>query len=143
MDQKKLKEELTRFEGYKTKVYLDTLGLPTVGIGHMDRNMRVGDVYTDAAITILYEDDVADALSIAKRSITNFETLDDTRQRILVQLAFNMGSKLFQFKNTLKAVQDRDFDAAANGLQNSKWFTQVGRRGPETVLAMRTGEYSF
>lgn len=142
MNESLLKEELIRYEGNKSQVYLDTLGLPTVGIGHMDRNMLVGAVFGPSQIDALYEADVRNALKVAKQ-IECFDSLDDCRQRIVMQLAFNMGTKLLGFKKMIAALNDGKYAVAADELQNSKWFGQVGRRGPETCFAMRTGQYGW
>lgn len=142
MNESLLKEELVRYEGLKMQVYLDTLGLPTVGIGHMDRNMLVGAVFSPSQIDALYEIDVKNALKVCKK-IECFDTLDEVRQRILIQLAFNMGTKFLGFKKTIAALNAGNYTKAADELQDSKWFTQVGRRGPETCFAMRTGQYGW
>lgn len=142
MNESLLKEELIRYEGNKSQVYLDTLGLPTVGIGHMDRNMIVGTVYGPSQIDALYKTDVRNAINVAKQ-IECFDRLDEVRQRVIIQLCFNMGSKFLGFKKTIEALSAANYSLAANELQDSKWFTQVGRRGPETCFAMRTGQYGW
>jgi lysozyme len=135
-----------RFEGLKYIVYSDTLGLKTCGIGHLltpaDGHYELGQSVTQEQIDKWYASDIIAAITIAKKCINNYDSLDDVRQRILVNLAFNMGNKLLQFKNTLKAVQNRQFGVAAEGLRNSKWFTQVGKRGPAMADAMALGYYS-
>ena len=37
MDIERLKEEIKADEGYKNEIYLDHLGLPTLGVGHLIR----------------------------------------------------------------------------------------------------------
>jgi hypothetical protein len=45
-------------------------------------------------------------------------------------MVFNMGaSKFGGFKDTIKAIENEDWDAAADGMEDSKWFHQVGSRG--------------
>jgi len=142
-----LKEELIRYEGRKQVVYLDTLGLKTAGIGHLlvgaERDMNVGQSITDEQIDKWFDADVIRCTHIAKNCVKNFDQIDDTRQRVLCQLAFNMGNKLSGFVNTLKHIEAGEFKLAADELQNSKWFGQVGNRGPETCFALRTGLYGW
>lgn len=143
-----LKEELIRYEGRKQEVYLDTLGLKTAGVGHLllgpDRELPVGHSITDSIIDKWFDADIIRSTYIAKSCVKNFDQLDDTRQRVLTQLAFNMGNRLMGFKKTLALIEQSKFAGAADELQNSKWFTQVGlRRGKETCYAMANGKYQW
>ena len=139
MNETLLRNEIQYWEGIKYTVYLDSLGKPTVGIGHYDPTMIVGQQVIPSLVDMFYKQDSYNALQIAQKSCNNFSQLDDVRARLLVALCFNMGNKILQFKHMLAAIQSGDFDAAANELQNSLWFTQVGRRGPESVEIMRSG----
>jgi GH24 family phage-related lysozyme (muramidase) len=67
--------------------------------------------------------------------------LDEVRQAALLSLAFNLGNRLEQFKNFLMAVRVQQWEVAAAHLQNSKWFGQVGHRGPRLVSMIHTGTY--
>jgi lysozyme len=76
--------------------------------------------------------------------IDHFDKLDDVRQRILVNLTFNLGpAKLREFKRFLAAYTNHSWETAAKELENSLWYKQVGRRGPEMCAAVRTGKYSW
>lgn len=147
MNKDQLKKEIIYFEGVKNKVYLDSVGLPTAGIGHLlvgkEKELKVGTPVPQSLIDSWFEQDLANALGVAKRAVGEdvFNNLDDVRQRVMVNLAFNLGNRLLDFKNTMAAVKRGDYQAAATGLENSLWYKQVGRRGPMTVQAMRTGAY--
>lgn len=147
MDQQLLREELVRYEGCKYTVYLDSLGLKTAGIGHLmlgaDRELAVGQPIAESVVETWFTSDVIRSANIAKSCVKNFDQLDDCRQRILTQLAFNMGNRLLGFHNTLALIEAGKFPEAADELQNSTWFNQVGRRGIETCYALRTGHYGW
>lgn len=76
--------------------------------------------------------------------------LDGVRLAAFVNLAFNMGvPRLAGFKDTLAALQAGDYETAANELQDSRWFRQVGDggggyfdRGEEIVSQVRAGAWS-
>ena len=135
-----LKQELMRYEGYSSKVYLDTLGLPTVGLGHMDRMMTVGTVYSPQQIDILFAHDVSNATKIADSLNLS---LDEIRYRVLVQLCFNLGNKINQFVHFLNACKESNWEEASSQLKSSTWFSQVGHRGPETCYAILNGRYEW
>ena len=135
-----LKKELTRYEGYSSKVYLDTLGLPTVGIGHMDKSMKVGTVYTSQQIDDFFKQDIMNAVKITDSLKLD---LDEVRYRVLCNLCFNLGNKILQFKQFLAACKAQDWAKAVQELENSLWYKQVGRRGPETCYALLNAKYDW
>lgn len=142
MNNELLKSELIHFEGYKTVVYMDTMGNPTVGIGHMDKHLIPGTICSASQIEAFYEQDVADAITTANKFI-DMSTLDDCRQRVIVQLAYNMGYRLMQFVEFKIALVKQDWNGAAEQLVNSEWYGEIGERGPETCNAIINGKYSW
>ncbi len=59
-----------------------------------------------------------------------YTKLNEVRQRVVLDMAFNMGFGALGFKNTRKMVETQDWSGAARGLYNSKWARQVGD-GPD------------
>ena len=135
-----LKQELMRYEGYSSKVYLDTLGLPTVGVGHLDRSMLVDTIYSPQQIDSFFQQDIANAVKIVDSLGLN---LDEVRYRVLVNLCFNLGNKINQFVHFLGACKIGDWATASAQLRSSTWFSQVGHRGPETCYAILNGRYEW
>ncbi len=51
---------------------------------------------------------------------------------------FNMGlPRLSKFKKMKAAVDDRDWDAAANEMESSRWYRQVPNRAERLIERMR------
>lgn len=50
-------ERTVDFEGISLPVYLDPVGLPTVCVGHMDRSMKLGKVFTEDECVALFISD--------------------------------------------------------------------------------------
>jgi len=137
-----LKCQLTIHEGKKSRVYLDSLGNPTGGIGHLIKptersSFPVGTAIAESQIDAWYSADVAEAVSGAKDIFGSiWSDLSDIRKRALVDLVFNLGkSKLQTFVRFISAMKIKNFDQAGRDLQDSIWYTQVGRRGPN-IIAM-------
>ena len=64
----------------------------------------------------------------------------DVRQRVLVNMAFNLGlGGLATFRSMLGCVAAQDCDGAAGAMEASVWYTQVGARAHRLTLAMRSG----
>ena len=65
---------------------------------------------------------------------------NETGQAAMIDLAFNMGGSWYKsWPNTTKALAKGDFEAAAQGLKDSKWYTQVKDRAVKIVDMIRNG----
>lgn len=125
------------YEGFSVMPYTCPTGHLTIGYGH---NLENG-ISQEAAEFILREDLQA-AKNAVQKKYAWWRTLDEARQFVLVDMAFNMGiNKLATFKKTLAAVEKGNYTTAAREMLNSRWATQVGRRARELAEIMRTGEY--
>ena len=147
MNIERLKQVLIRHEGVEYKVYLDTEGLKTAGIGHLligaDSDLPVNTPVTKDQVNNWFAKDVQRSILLAQQIIPNFSTLDEVRQELCVDLTFNLGNRLKQFRKFLKAIENKDFNEAANELKDSKWYSQVKTRGDEVCESFRVGEYTF
>lgn len=135
-DMQTLVSELSRDEGRKPRIYVDTVGKTSGGVG---RNLS--DVpFSDEEIDLMLTNDIARTTAALDKSLSWWRNLDPVRQRVIVNMAFNMGvAGLMTFKNTLAAVQNGDYAAAATGMLQSKWAAQVGARAVRLSNMMRTG----
>lgn len=134
-----LKEQLLLHEGIRLKPYKDTVGKLTVGVG---RNLSDKGI-TKVEAMILLDTDIAEATEHCRKYIEFFNDLDDVRQRVLIDMCFNMGIYgLMGFKATLAAVKQGRYEDAAEHMLASKWADQVGRRAQRLALWMRTGVIS-
>lgn len=132
-----LKARLTVEEGRKSHIYTDTLGNTTAGIG---RNLTdVG--FSDDEIDLMYQNDMNRAIAFLNTHLPWWATLDDVRQSVLVDMAFNMGAKLLQFHNMLAAVQASNWQGAYSEMLNSTWANQVGQRAQNLARIMLTGSF--
>ncbi len=156
LDREKLKAQLVKHEGKESKVYVDTEGNPTIGVGF---NLNRGDAkakiealgldfskvkagtqtLTDDQIFTLLDADMDAAIADSMSVFPKFTDLSDVRQRVIVDMMFNLGKPKFQgFKDMIAAVKAADFAKAADEMKDSKWYTQVGNRGKTLEKMMRT-----
>ena len=132
-----LKIELTRDEGLRLKPYRDTVGKLTIGIG---RNLDDVGISQDEAMHLL-DNDIARTTAALDKAIPWWRSLNDVRQRVVVNMAFNLGvAGLLGFKNTLAAMKAGRYADAAGGMLASKWATQVGERAKRLADMMAKGE---
>ena len=125
MNRDLLIEELKRDEGVELKAYQDTVGIWTIGIG---RNLQdVGVSMAEAEFLLATDIDVA--VSELQRTFDWFEDLSDARQRVCVNMCFNLGlTRLLGFKKFLAAMEEGDWETAGVEMLDSKWARQVGAR---------------
>lgn len=129
--------QLKRHEGVKSKPYKDSVGKTTIGVG---RNLDDVGVSQDE-IDLMLRNDISRAMSAVRQYLQWFDSLDDARQDVLINMCFNMGiGALLEFKNTLTLIKAGQYPEAANEMLQSKWASQVGSRAVELANQMKTGE---
>jgi lysozyme len=133
---KSIEEQLILHEGMKLKPYRCPAGKLTIGVG---RNLEDKGLSKQEALFLLRRD-IAEVTN-ELRKYPWFETLDMVRQKVLIDMAFNLGiNGLLSFKKMLSYLKAGDYEKAADEMVNSRWYGQVGDRSKRLVKMMRTGE---
>ena len=135
-DMDKMIEQLVEHEGLELHPYEDSLGILTIGVG---RNLEERGISEDEAFYLLGNDIeiIWDEL-IKQHPIV--EDLDDQRQMILLDMAFNMGvPRLGKFKKMWAAIEDGDMIEASKQALDSRWASQVGRRAERLAERLTSG----
>jgi lysozyme len=128
-----VKAQLRVDEGVRLKVYRDSLGIETIGVG---RNIRDKGL-SMPEVDFLLENDLTDAERDARSLFPTFDKLSDVRKAVLINMSFNMGrERLSKFKKLRKAVQDEDWAEAARQMLLSTWASQVGARATRLAQQM-------
>jgi lysozyme len=131
-----LERQLTDHEDRRLKPYTDTTGHLSIGVG---RNLSDVGIFEDEA-DLMLENDIARTMGALLLRVPWAEQLDVIRQRVLIDLAFNMGTDgLLKFHRMLSATRTGDYDTAAAEMIASRWAGQVGRRATRLSRMMRTG----
>ena len=153
-----LLDQLVLHEGLELLPYKDTLNIDTIGIG---RNLEhrglseeelahigkdISDIcewgITKEQAYYLAENDV----KIVEKEVCEKHPcvleLDEVRQRVIIDMAFNMGvPRLNKFVKMWKAIDEQDFSEAKVQMLDSRWANQVGNRAVRLSNAMETGEW--
>lgn len=131
-----LKAQLTVDEGRKKRMYLDTVGKWTAGVG---RNISDRD-FSDDEIDLMLSNDIGLIVRQLDRHLPWWREMNDARQNVLVNMGFMGIGKLLGFKNTLAAMQAGRYGDAAQGMLDSLWARQVHDRANRLATVMRTGQ---
>ena len=139
-----LRQELAEDEGCKYEIYLDHLGLPTFGIGHLvtkedkEYGKEVGTVIEQERVQQVFNLDMAVTIDDCMTLYSDFADLPDECQKIIANMMFNMGRpRLSKFKGMKAGVDARDWNEAADQMVDSRWYTQVPNRARRLVARMR------
>jgi len=135
------KAEIKRHEGEVLEIYEDSLGYKTLGIGHLcqpndpEYSWKVGTKVSQEVVNMYYEQDFQKHYQEAVHvygSYEDFQNLPEPIQRVLVNMCFNLGGTRFsKFKNMLRACKEHNWEQMAAEMENSRWYSQVGRRSQE------------
>jgi GH24 family phage-related lysozyme (muramidase) len=148
MSEQDAKEMTKRHEGVRFEPYKDSLGLWTVGVGHL-----IGDgkslpsewnrTFSEKEVMDLYDKDYEKHKKQAQSNVPGFAKYDSVGQAALIDLTFNMGPGWpRKFPNTSKKLAAGDTEGAAAGLTDSLWYQQVKSRGPTIVEMVRNSKVS-
>ena len=144
MDIEKLRADLELDEGVKHEIYLDHLGLPTFGIGHLVREEDpeygepVGTFVSDDRVAEAFEQDIQITIEDCEKLYSDFYELPEEAQLIIANMCFNLGyPRLSKFKGMKRGVDARDWNAAADEMVDSRWYRQVTNRADRLVERMR------
>ena len=144
MDIDQLRETLKVDEGVKNEIYLDHLGLPTCGIGHLiteddpEHGLEVGTYIDEERVNELFDQDVQVTLGECRLLYEDFDDLPEEAQQIIANMMFNMGRpRLSKFKKMKEAVDGRDWIEAGNQMMDSRWYKQVTTRADRLVRRMQ------
>jgi len=150
-----IRDRVIQHEGKKPVKYLDSKGVPTVGVGfNLTRSdssellKKVGanpdkiksgkSALTDNQINALLGNDLlkakndAQTLSSADGSTNltkSWQKLPLQVQGVLTEMVFNLGKKgVSKFNNFLKYIASNNFAQASKEMLHSEWASQVGNR---------------
>jgi len=139
-----LRMQLEYDEGCKYEIYLDHLGLPTFGIGHLvteddpEHGQMTGTPVSEERVVEAFENDIQVTLSECRKLYDNWNDLPDEVQLIIANMMFNMGRpRLSGFKKFNAAIANKEWEEASEEMIDSRWYRQVTNRAERLVKRMR------
>ena len=143
----KLIKQLKRHEGNvmsngKHEPYEDHLGYLTIGYGRLIDPEIKGGISESEAEMLLMNDLVA--FMDAAKSYSWYDSLDDVRKAVIVNMLFNLGQPRFnKFVAMHEALKAQNYATAAAEMLDSRWAKQVKGRATELAEQMRTGKWQL
>lgn len=138
-----LKCQLKIHEGVVYKAYPDLLAPGGIdgGVAHLMRTDEkliypIGTPISVQQVNTWLDQDIVIAIAGVQQllGIDVYGNLTDIRKRACADLCYNMGKgTLSKFVRFIAAMKINDYNLAGQSLRESRWFTQVGRRGPNII----------
>ncbi len=131
-----LMQQLKRHEGIKCDLYVCTAGKQTIGVG---RNLDDLGISEDEAMYLL-DNDIKRVGKELDAKVSFLSKLSENRKVVLMNMTFNLGiNRLLKFQNMFSALEDQDYQKAADEMLDSRWASQVGDRANELAEMMLAG----
>ncbi|ARW57549.1 lysozyme murein hydrolase [Serratia phage X20] len=148
-------------EGYDSKIYKDTEGYWTIGIGHLltkNPSLSVakaeldklvgrscnGQITQDEAESIFAKDVEKAVKGIQGNSVLKpvYDSLDEIRRAALINMVFQMGvAGVAGFTNSMRMLKEKRWDEAAVNLAKSRWYNQTTNRAKRVISTFKTGTW--
>jgi GH24 family phage-related lysozyme (muramidase) len=142
-----LKELLIRHEGVRAKLYLDSMGIKTIGCGwnmdawhlpgpvqsYFDEHRELNDDCIDALLDISIQWATADCHKL----FPEFDKFTENRRMALVDFLFNLGlGRASKFVHMIHSANTGRWQDAAKELRNSAWAHQVQKERVDDLTEM-------
>ena len=130
-----VKNRIKTHEGFRSKVYKDTLNKRTVGYGHLcvEDWWEDDKEYTQAELERIFDKDFDKAKEGASKLYEGCE-INDTAKGVIIEMVFQLGTTgVSKFKNMWKALKETppNYSVAKIEMLDSRWAKQTPNRAKE------------
>ena len=142
MNLERLLESVKKHEGYRNKVYLDTLGKRTVGVGHLcvEDFWEDDKEYEESFLMEILQKDLQEAIRGAKELMDEHgcADIDERAEEIIIEMVFQLGrTGVKKFRNMWKALSEHNYVGASYEMLDSKWAKQTPNRAKDMAKTMK------
>ena len=143
MNMDRLLKSVKEHEGYRNKVYLDSLGKRTVGVGHLcvEDFWEDDKEYEEKFLLTILEHDLKSAIKSAESLLKDCPDLKDLAKETIVEMVFQLGKTgVSKFRNMWKALKHDppNYEQASIEMLDSRWASQTPGRAKEMSEHMRS-----
>ena len=142
MDRDRLLKSVKEHEGFRSKVYLDTLGKRTVGYGHLcvEDHWEDDKEYEWGYLEEILIKDLREAIAGADELIEqhNCKDLEGAAKEVVVEMVFQLGKTgVSKFKKMWEALSEYNYIGASFEMLDSKWANQTPNRAKKMAALMK------
>ena len=140
MNSNQIIKDLEELEGFKPYAYRDSLGIWTIGYGiNVDKDHGGGITEEESEMLLLNR--LNTKIEELDTAISWWRMLDDVRQDVIVEMAYQLGVQgLLDFNKFLAYAKAKQYDLAAGEMLNSLWAQQTPERAKMLSQRFATGK---
>ena len=145
MNIERLMSDLEEDEGFVAEIYLDHLGYPTFGIGHLitendpEFGKEVGTAVSYERVRQAFKKDIESVISDCHKLCDDFDGLPEEAKLVIANMMFNLGfPRLSKFSKMVAAANQHDWPEMANQMVDSRWYKQVTNRASRLERRIRS-----
>jgi len=142
----KILQHIKLREGFVDEVYLDSLGKPTAGVGHLltdteQTKYKLGEKVPRNILDMWLRQDSQTAILAASQQSEMLPIMTWDLFVALVSVNFQLGTNWYNIhKKTWTYMVAGEYEAAAQEAEDSKWFRQTPVRVRDLQRALRGAE---
>ena len=142
MNMDRLLESVKKHEGYRNKVYLDTLGKRTVGVGHLcvEDFWEDDKEYEEDFLMDILKKDLQEEIRGARSLMEEHDCadIDEQAEELLIEMVFQLGmTGVSKFRNMWKALAEKNYIGASYEMLDSRWAKQTPNRAKAMAKTMK------
>ena len=142
MNLERLMESVKQHEGYRNKVYLDTLGKRTVGVGHLcvEDFWEDDKEYDEKFLLEILEKDLGQEIIGARELMMEHDCIDinEKAEEILIEMVFQLGKTgVSKFRKMWDALSEKNYIGASYEMLDSRWAKQTPNRAKAMAKTMK------
>lgn len=123
-------------EGFRSKIYYDTMGIASIGVG---TNLAQGISLKQAMALAVCE---LDDITVQLNALSWYSALNPVRQDVIQNMCYNIGFVgVLGFRNMITCITAQNWVGAADAMLNSKWASQVPNRAKRLAALIVSGTY--
>mgnify|MGYP003141461774 FL=1 len=128
-------------EGFRKKIYADSLGKKTIGFGHLiteNDNFEEGIEYKKSDLLDLFYKDLEKAREGANQLVGHITELHIEAKNVIIEMVFQLGTQgTRNFKKMILALEEKDYFEAHVQMLDSRWAKQTPARCTELSEIMK------
>ena len=120
-----LLSSIRKHEGFRSKVYKDTLDFDTIGYG-----FAVKDLVLDEDIAnIILQRKLEALIRSIEFKFSWYADLPNAVKDVVIEMCYQLGVKgVSKFRKTIKHLENEEWEVAADEMLDSKWAVQTPNR---------------
>ena len=144
LNYKELKKRIKKNEGYKNSFYLDSLGNPTIGYGHLIKKREkylLKNKYSRIFLNKIFEEDFKIAKLAYQKAYGKAKHSQKIKE-LLIEMIFQLGIKgQKKFKKMNFHISKNNPFMTSLEMKNSLWYSQTPKRVDKLIEILLSKEY--